>query len=64
MLDRIDAVLRVMGPAFGGTGYGKGGEELVFAQRRGEKTVRFWHSDADWQMFRVGDHSVRVGSVM
>ncbi|MFF3759482.1 hypothetical protein [Streptomyces sp. NPDC002185] len=40
------------------------GEELVFAQRRGEKTARFWHSDADWQMFRVGDHSVRVGSVM
>ncbi|MEV8225952.1 Shedu anti-phage system protein SduA domain-containing protein [Streptomyces sp. NPDC079167] len=24
VLDRIDAVLRVMGPAFGGTGYGKG----------------------------------------
>ncbi|MGC5365360.1 hypothetical protein ACPXCE_27425 [Streptomyces sp. DT24] len=40
------------------------GEELVFAQRRGEKTARFWHSDAGWQMFRVGDHSVRVGSVM
>ncbi|MGW1126783.1 hypothetical protein [Streptomyces sp. NPDC002526] len=40
------------------------GEELVFAQSRGEKTARLWHSDADWQMFRVGDHSVRVGSVM
>ncbi|MEU3710469.1 hypothetical protein [Streptomyces catenulae] len=40
------------------------GEELVFAQRRGEKTARFWHSDADWQMVRVGDHSVRVGSAM
>ncbi|MEU6297280.1 hypothetical protein [Streptomyces erythrochromogenes] len=40
------------------------GEELVFAQRRGEKTARLWHSDADWQMFRVDDHSVRVGSVM
>ncbi|MFJ3932025.1 hypothetical protein [Streptomyces sp. NPDC090029] len=40
------------------------GEELVFAQRRGEKTARFWHSDAGWQMVRVGDHSVRVGSVM
>ncbi|MYV52188.1 hypothetical protein [Streptomyces sp. SID3212] len=36
------------------------GEELVFAQRRGEKTARFWHSDADWEMFRVGDHSIRV----
>ncbi|MGN5633831.1 hypothetical protein [Streptomyces sp. AC154] len=40
------------------------GEELVFAQRRGEKTARLWHSDADWQMFRVGDHSIRVGAVM
>ncbi|MCT2541834.1 hypothetical protein [Streptomyces atratus] len=40
------------------------GEELVFAQCRGEKTARLWHSDTDWQMFRVGDHSVRVGSVM
>ncbi|MFD7323176.1 hypothetical protein ACFV9D_19105 [Streptomyces sp. NPDC059875] len=37
------------------------GEELVFAQRRGEKTARLWHSDADWQMYRVGDHSIRVG---
>ncbi|GLW65779.1 hypothetical protein Arub01_40230 [Actinomadura rubrobrunea] len=36
------------------------GEELVFAQRRGEKTARLWHSDADWQMFRVGDHSIRL----
>ncbi|MFD3521346.1 hypothetical protein [Streptomyces sp. NPDC058653] len=40
------------------------GEELVFAQRRGEKTGRLWHSDADWQLFRVGVHSIRVGSVM
>ncbi|MEV8324089.1 hypothetical protein [Kitasatospora sp. NPDC056731] len=40
------------------------GEELVFAQRRGEKTARLWHSDADWQLFRVGDHSIRVGEVM
>ncbi|GGX64687.1 hypothetical protein [Streptomyces hiroshimensis] len=40
------------------------GEELVFAQRRGEKTARFWHSDMDWQMLRVGDHSIRVGGVM
>ncbi|MFJ1595645.1 hypothetical protein [Streptomyces sp. NPDC088261] len=36
------------------------GEELVFAQRRGEKTARLWHGDADWEMFRVGDHSIRV----
>ncbi|WP_059009839.1 hypothetical protein [Streptomyces specialis] len=36
------------------------GEELVFAQHRGEKTARLWHSDADWEMFRVGDHSIRV----
>ncbi|MFJ6574124.1 hypothetical protein ACIQNU_42705 [Streptomyces sp. NPDC091292] len=40
------------------------GEELVFAQRRGEKTARLWHSDADWKMFRVGDHSIRVDGVM
>ncbi|MCM2418116.1 MULTISPECIES: hypothetical protein [unclassified Streptomyces] len=40
------------------------GEELVFAQSRGEKTARLWHSDADWQMFRVGDHSIRVGEIM
>lgn len=36
------------------------GEELVFAQRRGEKTARLWHSDADWEMFRIGDHSIRL----
>lgn len=36
------------------------GEELVFAQRPGEKTARLWHSDVDWQMSRVGDHSIRV----
>ncbi|OKI10102.1 hypothetical protein A6A06_05720 [Streptomyces sp. CB02923] len=36
------------------------GEELVFAQRRGEKTARLWHSDAEWEMFHVGDHSIRV----
>ncbi|KAK1179798.1 hypothetical protein B7755_017625 [Streptomyces sp. NBS 14/10] len=40
------------------------GEELVFAQRRGEKTARLWHSDADWQVFRVGDHSIRVGGMV
>ncbi|GAA2367384.1 hypothetical protein [Streptomyces carpaticus] len=40
------------------------GEELVFAQRRGEKTARLWHSDADWEMFRIGDHSIRVGEKM
>ncbi|MFJ7273263.1 hypothetical protein [Kitasatospora sp. NPDC098663] len=40
------------------------GEELVFAQRRGEKAACLWHSDADWQLFRVGDHSIRVGEVM
>ncbi|WTO36086.1 hypothetical protein OG399_17665 [Streptomyces achromogenes] len=36
------------------------GEQLVFAQRRGEKTTRLWHSDADWEMFLVGDHSIRL----
>lgn len=36
------------------------GEELVFAQRRGDRTARLWHSDADWQMYRVGDHSIRL----
>lgn len=36
------------------------GEELVFAQRRGEKTARLWHSDADWEMYLVGDHSIRL----
>ncbi|MEU8928445.1 hypothetical protein AB0D30_00975 [Streptomyces sp. NPDC048409] len=36
------------------------GEELVFAQRRGEKTARLWHSDVDWEMYRVGDHSIRL----
>lgn len=36
------------------------GEELVFAQRPGEKAARLWHSDADWDVFRVGDHSIRV----
>ncbi|MFE4368688.1 hypothetical protein ACFRMN_10650 [Streptomyces sp. NPDC056835] len=40
------------------------GEELVFAQSRGDKTARLWHSDADWKMFRVGDHSIRVDGVM
>ncbi|MFI8352401.1 hypothetical protein [Streptomyces cyaneofuscatus] len=40
------------------------GEELIFAQRRGDKTGRLWHSDADWEMFRVGDHSIRVGEAM
>ncbi|TDD75378.1 hypothetical protein E1293_28465 [Actinomadura darangshiensis] len=38
------------------------GEELVFAQRLGENTARLWHSDADWQVFRVGDRSIRVDS--
>ncbi|MGW2281581.1 hypothetical protein [Streptomyces sp. NPDC001770] len=40
------------------------GEELVFAQCRSEKTARLWHSDAEWQMFRVDDHSIRVGTLM
>lgn len=40
------------------------GEELVFAQRRGEKTARLWHSDADWEMFLVGDHSIRLDGPM
>ncbi|MEV6425556.1 hypothetical protein [Streptomyces sp. NPDC051662] len=40
------------------------GEELVFAQRRGDKTARLWHSDADWEMFRVGDHSIRVDGAL
>ncbi|MFJ5925254.1 hypothetical protein ACIQF6_21870 [Kitasatospora sp. NPDC092948] len=40
------------------------GEEVVFAQRKGEKTARMWHSDMDWQLIRVGDHSVRVGEVL
>ncbi|MEU6974644.1 hypothetical protein [Streptomyces sp. NPDC046371] len=45
------------------TGYflNEHGEELVFAQRRGERTARLWHSDMDWQLYRVGDHSIRVG---
>ncbi|WP_306320500.1 MULTISPECIES: hypothetical protein [unclassified Streptomyces] len=36
------------------------GEELVFAQRRGDKKAQLWHSDADWEMFQVGDHSLRL----
>ncbi|MFJ2161392.1 hypothetical protein [Streptomyces sp. NPDC087856] len=40
------------------------GEELVFAQRRGEKTARLWHSDADWEMYHVGDHSIRLDGPM
>ncbi|MDX3236695.1 hypothetical protein PV392_13605 [Streptomyces sp. ME03-5709C] len=36
------------------------GEELIFAQRRGDKSARLWHSDADWDMLQVGDHSIRV----
>ncbi|MEV7287046.1 hypothetical protein AB0O01_21170 [Streptomyces sp. NPDC093252] len=40
------------------------GEELVFAQRRGEKTARLWHSDTDWEMFLVGDHSIRLDGPM
>ncbi|MFD8937801.1 hypothetical protein ACFV0R_21515 [Streptomyces sp. NPDC059578] len=40
------------------------GEELVFAQRRGEKTARLWHSDADWEMSLVGDHSIRLDGPM
>ncbi|MEV5570827.1 hypothetical protein AB0L06_12300 [Spirillospora sp. NPDC052269] len=35
------------------------GEELVFAQRRGDDLARLWHSDADWQMFRIDDNSIR-----
>ncbi|MER6344026.1 hypothetical protein ACWC10_14235 [Streptomyces sp. NPDC001595] len=40
------------------------GEELVFAQRRGDKTARLWHSDADWEMVRVADHSIRLDGAM
>ncbi|MFF2732399.1 hypothetical protein ACFVS9_31380 [Streptomyces sp. NPDC058008] len=40
------------------------GEEVVFAQRRGDKSARLWHSDADWKMFRVVDHSIRLDGVM
>jgi hypothetical protein len=40
------------------------GEELVFAQRRGERTARLWHSDADREMHRVGDHSIRLDGPM
>jgi hypothetical protein len=40
------------------------GEQLVFAQRPGEKTARLWHSDADWAMFQISDHSIRVGQQM
>ncbi|MGC0422229.1 hypothetical protein [Embleya sp. AB8] len=40
------------------------GEELVFAQRQGDRTARLWHGDAEWQMFHVGDDSIRVGHVM
>ncbi|MFF7257055.1 hypothetical protein [Streptomyces microflavus] len=40
------------------------GEELIFAQRRDDKTARLWHSDAGWEMFRVGDHSIRVDEAM
>lgn len=32
----------------------------MFAQRRGEKTARAWHSDADWEKYLVGDHSNRL----
>lgn len=39
-------------------------EQLVFAQSREEKTARLWHSDADWQMFRISDHSIRIGGAM
>ncbi|GHE89206.1 hypothetical protein GCM10018772_11190 [Streptomyces fumanus] len=35
-------------------------EEVDFAQRPGEKRARLWHSDADWEMFRVDDHSIRL----
>ncbi|WP_326796786.1 hypothetical protein OG946_16060 [Streptomyces sp. NBC_01808] len=36
------------------------GEELVFAQRLGDKTAQLWHSDANWKLFRVSDHSIRL----
>ncbi|SHN14562.1 hypothetical protein [Streptomyces yunnanensis] len=26
--------------------------------------ARLWRSDTDWQMFRVGDDSIRVGGMM
>lgn len=40
------------------------GEEIVFAQRRSEKTARLWHSDTDWEMYRIGDHSIRLDHPM
>ncbi|MFF9309518.1 hypothetical protein ACF1BS_01240 [Streptomyces sp. NPDC014748] len=40
------------------------GEQLVFAQRQGEKTARLWHSDANWEMFLVGDRSIRLDGPM
>ncbi|GAA2339571.1 hypothetical protein [Streptomyces cuspidosporus] len=40
------------------------GEELVFAQRPGEKTGTLWHSDADWEPYPVGDHSIKIGVPM
>ncbi|MEU4043117.1 hypothetical protein ACK389_21425 [Streptomyces antibioticus] len=36
------------------------GGQLVFAQRRGDKTAGLRHSEADWDVYRVGDHSITV----
>lgn len=65
MNDTSPAIEPLLAGLCGGAITGKDyvGYFLVFAQRRGEKT-RLWHSDADWQMFRVGDHSIRVGGMM
>ncbi|WNM36092.1 hypothetical protein RKE30_39915 [Streptomyces sp. Li-HN-5-11] len=66
----IESLLaRLCGGAISGKDYvgyfmNEHGEELVFAQRRGDKTARLWHSDADWKMVRVGDHSIRLDGDM
>lgn len=40
------------------------GEELVVAQRRGDRNARLWHCDAYWEMARVGGHSIRLDGPM
>lgn len=37
------------------------GEELIFVQRRGEKTGTLWHSDMDWEAYHVSDYSIKIG---
>ncbi|MQS39025.1 hypothetical protein [Streptomyces katsurahamanus] len=73
MNDTPPAIEPLLARFFGGAITGKDyvgyflnehGEENVFAQRRGEKTARLWRSDVDWEMFRVGDHSIRVDGVI